>query len=278
MRAEIVSNSCVRGAYYKLTFKLPHPLEAVPGQFFMVRSRSSETLSDPLLPRPFSIHRFTPDGLVEILYQVMGRGTSLLSLREEGEELEVLGPLGNGFDIRCSDASREILIVAGGIGVAPMPILIGALRDFYPEKRIVMFLGGRSGGDLLCLEELQKISTRLILATQDGSIGVKGYVTEAVEQYLSGMMDKGSMSIPSTNTSSRPVIYACGPSPMLRRLFEISSLHGIDTYFSLEATMACGIGLCMGCAVRRRNGEGYYLVCTDGPVFKGESVDLSSGD
>lgn len=277
MRAKVLLNSCIIGAYYKLTFKLPRPVEALPGQFFMVKSGLPGSPSDPLLPRPFSIHRSTPDGLIEILYQVVGKGTTLIARTNEGEEVEVLGPLGNGFDIRGSASSREILIVAGGMGVAPMLTLTEALRDSYPEKRIVMFLGGRSAGDLLCVDELKKTATDLILTTQDGSAGVKGYVTEPLEKYLPRLHGGTDFkSLPSTEASSRAVIYACGPSPMLQRISEIAGLSGIDTYFSLEAAMACGIGLCMGCAVRRRDGKGYYLVCTDGPVFRGETVVLES--
>lgn len=277
MRAKVLLNSRIRGPYYKLTFKLPRPVEALPGQFFMVKSWLSGSPSDPLLPRPFSIHRSSPEGLIEILYQIVGKGTTLIARTNAGEEVEVLGPLGNGFDIRGRASSREILMVAGGMGVAPMLTLIEALRDSYPEKRIVMFLGGRSAGDLLCVDELKKTATDMILTTQDGSAGIKGYVTEPLEKYLTGLHRRTDLkSTPSTEVSSRPVIYACGPSPMLQRISEIAGPSGIDTYFSLEAAMACGIGLCMGCAVRRRGGKGYYLVCKDGPVFNGETVVLEN--
>lgn len=275
MRAKVLFNSCIRGAYYKLTLKLSYRVEALPGQFFMIRPGLPGSPSDPLLPRPFSIHRSTPDGIIEILYQIVGKGTTLIAHTDAGEEMEVLGPLGNGFDLRRGASSGETLIVAGGMGVAPMLTLAEALKGSCPGRRIVIFLGGRSAGDLLCVDELEKTATELILATEDGSAGVKGYVTESLEKYLTKLREETDFkSVSSTDASSRAVIYACGPSPMLQRISEIAGLSGLDTYFSLEAVMACGIGLCMGCAVKRRNGKGYYLVCTDGPVFRGESVDL----
>lgn len=265
MKAKVVSNSCIRGVYYKLTLKLPYSIGALPGQFFMIRPGILLSSSDPLLPRPFSIHRLTPDGHLDILYQVIGKGTTLLAHTVEGEELEILGPLGNGFDIGSGESAGEILIVAGGMGVAPMLGLTEVLRASYPEKTITVFLGGKSAGDLLCVDELKKAATEVTLATQDGSVGVKGYVTVALEEYLSrgrGLW-KGIM------------IYACGPSPMLQRILDLTSpLKNVGTYFSLEANMACGIGICMGCAIKKRD-AGYYLVCKDGPVFKGETLDLN---
>lgn len=275
MRAKVLFNSCIRGAYYRLTLQLPRRVEALPGQFFMIRPGLPGSPSDPLLPRPFSIHRSTPDGIIEILYKIVGKGTTLIAHTDERGEVEVLGPLGNGFDIRSGASSGEILMVAGGMGVAPMITLAKTLKDSYPRKRIVIFLGGRSAGDLLCVDELKKTATELILVTQDGSAGVKGYVTEPLEKYLNELREGTDLkSAPSTEASSRSVIYACGPSPMLQRISEIAEPLAIGTYFSLEAAMACGIGLCMGCAIRRRDGKGYYLVCTDGPVFRGNAVDL----
>ena len=268
MKAKIISNSCVKGPYYKFILKPLALVKSVPGQFLMIRPGSSYSPSDPLLPRPFSIHRATADGNIEVLYKRVGKGTTILASLSAEDELEILAPLGNGFALDGIDAAEEVLVVAGGIGVAPMLGLVETLRAGYPEKKIRVFLGGRGEVDLLCVEELKAVSTEVILATNDGTMGFKGYVTEALEKYL-------SHALITHHSSLITILYACGPSPMLQRISEITEPLRIESYFSLEANMACGIGLCMGCAIRRRDGKGYYLVCTDGPVFRGESVDLS---
>lgn len=286
MRAEVVSNSCIRGAYYKLTLEPPQKIKAIPGQFLMIRPGLSRNVSitlrplnsgsfvhpqsvsfcnitDPLLPRPFSVHQLNQEGGIEILYKVVGKGTTLLSYAQAGEELEILGPFGNGFDITTAGLTEEIAVIAGGIGVAPLLGLIEAIKTTYSDKKIISFLGGRTESDLICAENLKTLSTELILTTNDGSAGSKGYITEAFEKYLySGQREGKGLTV-----------YACGPAPMLHRISELAALKGIETFFSLEATMACGMGLCMGCAVRRKGG-GYYLVCKDGPVFRGDTVDL----
>lgn len=269
MKAKIISNSCVKGPYYKFILIPLSPVKSVPGQFLMIRPDASDGPSDPLLPRPFSIHRATADGNIEVLYKRVGKGTAILVSLSVEEELEILGPLGNGFILDGINSAEEVLVVAGGIGVAPMLGLVETLRAGYPEKEIRVFLGGRGEVDLLCIEELKAISTEVILATNDGTMGFKGYVTEALEKYLSHAF------LTPYSSLRTPIIYACGPSPMLQRVAEIIEPLQIESYFSLEANMACGIGLCMGCAIRRKAAKGFYLVCTDGPVFRGESVDLS---
>jgi len=268
MKAKIISNSCIKGPYYKCILKPLSPVKSAPGQFLMIRPATSYSPSDPLLPRPFSIHRATADGNIEVLYKRVGKGTTILASLSAEDELEILGPLGNGFALDGINSAEEVLVVAGGIGVAPMLGLVETLRTGYPEKEIRVFLGGRGEVDLLCVEELKAVSTEVILATNDGTMGFKGYVTEALEKYL-------SHALITHHSSLITILYACGPSPMLQRISEITEPLQIESYFSLEANMACGIGLCMGCAIRRKDGKGYYLVCTDGPVFRGESVDLS---
>jgi len=267
MKAQIISNSCIKGPYYKLFLKPLNPVKSIPGQFLMIRPVASISPSDPLLPRPFSIHRATPEGHIEVLYKRVGKGTAILASLSANEEVEILGPLGNGFALDGLTAATEVVVVAGGIGVAPMLGLVEAVRANYPAKEIRVFLGGRGEVDLLCVEELKAVSTEVILSTNDGTLGLKGYITEALENHLSH-----SFRIP--HSALRTILYTCGPSPMLQRVAEITEPLQIESYFSLEANMACGIGLCMGCAIRRRDGKGYFLVCTDGPVFRGESVRM----
>ena len=261
MRTRVVSNSNIKGPYYKIILSPPCKIEALPGQFLMIRSGSDPCPSDPLLSRPFSIHRINPDNNIEVLYKVVGKGTALLSNVDKGDEVDITGPLGNGFGRVFSD---EIIIIAGGIGIAPMVGLIEDIRGRDPQKKIIVFLGGRGEEDLLCVDGLKAIATELILTTNDGSVGLKGYVTDALAQRLS-LINHHSLLITS--------IYACGPTAMLQRISEIIEPLNITAWFSLESNMACGIGICMGCAVKKRGG-GYFLVCKDGPVFKREALDL----
>src|SRR3990172_8155910 len=128
MKAKIISNSCVKGPCYKLLLKPLNPVKSVPGQFLMIRPGASITPADPLLPRPFSIHRATPEGHIEVLYKRVGKGTAILASLSTNEEVEILGPLGNGFTLDGLTAATEVVVVAGGIGVAPMLGLVEAVR------------------------------------------------------------------------------------------------------------------------------------------------------
>lgn len=264
MRAAVISNDCVKGPYYRLTLNPISKVHIKPGQFLMLRPAAMSHAYDPLLPRPFSIHRATEQGNLEILYKVVGRVTTILSMTVEKDEVDMLGPFGNGFPLGREAVGDNILIIAGGIGVAPMIELVEGLREKYPDRSIITMLGGRGEVDLLCVKELREIAGGVIITTNDGTVGIKGYVTDALEVYLRDSYDSGS----------KTTVYACGPSPMLQKISELTEARkNIETYFSLEANMACGMGICMGCAVNRRGG-GYYLVCKDGPVFRGDTIEL----
>ncbi len=265
MKARVFSNSCIQGTYFKLIF-LPHVrIKVLPGQFVMIRACDAGFVSDPLLSRPFSIHRQAMDGSIEILYKVVGKGTGLMSYLRKGDYVEFLGPLGNGFSILPSPLPfEEFIIVAGGVGVAPMVSLIEALKQSCSDKYIKVFLGGRNEEDLLCVEEIKPLVTEIVLTTNDGSAGIKGYVTDALKEYLSNGHRQGSLTTQ---------LFACGPNPMLKAVLNITEPLNIKTYFSLESAMACGIGLCMGCVIKKKEG-GYFLVCKDGPVFKGEEIEI----
>lgn len=264
MRASVISNTCVNGPYYRIALKPPSLINFTPGQFLMLRPLTPAKSYDPLLPRPFSIHRVDQSGSIEILYKVVGKVTNILSKVDRGDEIDILGPLGNGFPVSRDVVGGNILIIAGGIGVAPIIGLAEILKANYPDRPVVIILGGRGEADMLCVEDLKKAATEVILTTNDGSVGIKGYVTDALEEYL----------LHGCDPSSKTTVYACGPSPMLQKISEITGTRkNIETYFSLEANMACGIGLCMGCAIKRKDG-GYYLVCKDGPVFRGDTIEL----
>jgi len=229
-----------------------------PAQFFMIGIPGAETL----LRRPFSVcgvpgtfDDATP-GAVQVLYKVVGRGTGLLASLASGAELEVLGPLGNGFGAPADRQQRPVF-VAGGIGVAPFPALTAWLDGRAP--RPWMIYGARSSGDLPLCDWFERHTERLVVTTEDGSAGRRGLVTAPLVELLEGH-PPGSFHV-----------YACGPEPMLRAVAALTRERGVACDLSLEAHMACGFGVCLGCVVpTRRDGSDevrYERVCVEGPVM-----------
>ncbi len=223
---------------------------AKPGQFLMVKPPSAETL----LRRPFSV--FNNEGeIVEILFQICGKGTLSLSKVKEGENLRVLGPLGNGFKF---ESSGYYLLIGGGRGIAPLFFLS---KIFLKEKiKFKVLYGGKRFSDLPALDYFKKEKIEPVLTTEDGSAGIKGLVTDPLPDIL------------TSEKVSR--IYACGPRGMMKEVFEISKKFSIPAQFSLEERMACGFGACWGCVARiRKNGrEEWVKICKEGPVFNGEEI------
>jgi dihydroorotate dehydrogenase electron transfer subunit len=242
---KLLSIECIRDRYFKIALE-SHDIskEALPGQFLHILVSSDPY---PLLRRPFSIHRVR-DGRVEILFEVVGKGTRCLRERQVGERLNVIGPLGSGFQM--TKGKRPIL-VGGGIGVAPLLFL--AEVHTRMGERPLFFLGGKDKDNLLCKEDLEGLGVDLRLVTEDGSVGRKGLVTEVLEEFLASQ-DEMSYSISS-----------CGPRGMLREVAMLSHKFGLPCEVSLEERMACGVGACAGCAVKTH--LGYKRVCRDGPVF-----------
>ncbi len=232
---------------------------AKPGQFCMIDLKPPGAI-DPLLRRPLSIHRVGPKGLLIFMYKVVGRGTALLSQLSPGGSLRILGPLGNGFRI---DQSRPGLLIGGGIGTAPLVFL----SEAWPKDvEQVAIIGGRTRADIeyaaRCLEDTP---SRVHLATDDGSLGHKGPVTDLMSRAME--MFEGRS----------PVVYSCGPGPMLKAVARMAADFNLECQVSLEARMACGMGLCLGCAVPGSMGDdsadsGYLHVCREGPVFRADQV------
>jgi dihydroorotate dehydrogenase electron transfer subunit len=217
---------------------------ARPGQF--VNVLAAETGEGPLLRRPFSIARV--DGyIVELLFHAIGTGTILLSRKQHGETIDVLGPLGQPFRV---DADYDTaLIVAGGIGMAPFPFLTADLLK--RSKRIETFVGFRNTEQIVN-SPLKNIH----IATDDGSKGFHGSVVQLFESFL----DRTDLG--------KAKIFSCGPTVMLKALTELAKRKNICCEVSLEGHMACGVGLCQGCPVERTgDGAKYALVCKDGPIF-----------
>jgi dihydroorotate dehydrogenase electron transfer subunit len=239
--------SCTEAAANTFLMRFVSPeiaASAKPGQFVNVLAAGAgET---PLLRRPFSISRIDDD-IIELLFNVVGTGTSLLSRKQSGDTIDVIGPLGRNFG---TDADYDTAIIAaGGIGTAPFPFLTEDLKK--RNKKIVTFAGFRNS-EQIYTEHLENIH----LATDDGSKGFHGTIV----QMLGSFLDKTNFS--------RSKIFACGPTAMLRAMAELADKKGISCEVSLEEHMACGIGICQGCPVERKNdSDKYALVCKDGPIF-----------
>ncbi len=247
-KAFVISNRFLKKEYFLLWINEPYVAKnARPGQFVMIKAWPG---CDPLLARPFSIHDVDNEKFA-VLYQVKGRGTKLLSQLKKGHLLNVLGPLGCGFP----DLPPKIIyMVAGGIGIAPF--LFTAKYLLNKGHKIKLFYGARTTSDLIQVRAFQKLGIRVILTTEDGSSGYRGLITEPLEKAL--VMEKA-------------IVFACGPMPMLKAVADIAKRQEVKAYLSLEARMACGLGLCLGCVVPRQNG-GFLHVCIDGPVVEAEKI------
>ena len=216
------------------------------------------------LPRPFSFLAAQRDRCL-FLFRAIGPGTRVLAGLAEGTELELLGPLGHGFDLAVT-ATSEVILVGGGVGVPP---LVHAASELAPLTGIAL-IGAARADFLLCGQEFADLGWQVQVAADDGSQGHHGFVTELLEQALSSASVRGPQ--PAT-------VLACGPHPMLHRCAKLAAATGAACQVALEEPMACGFGVCLGCAIRVHNhnpddpaGPAYALVCRDGPVFPAEQV------
>jgi len=256
----VLATEALQEQTFKLTLSCPYIADrAEPGNFIHVRVSEGHY---PLLRRAFSIHQVNQkDGRFEILFRVVGTGTEILSRARPGDSLDVLGPLGNSFSLPGED--HEIMLVAGGIGIAPLWFLLSRLAEKRKPAGLTFFLGARSQSQLFCLKNLRQTGVELVAATDDGSAGQKGLVTEVfLKELESRDVDFGKLAV-----------CACGPPLMLRRMAEIAKRFDFSCQVSLENHMACGVGACWGCAVRQVDGT-YKRVCADGPVFDARELSF----
>jgi dihydroorotate dehydrogenase electron transfer subunit len=243
--AVVKSNTKVMPNIYLLWAKAPAVAEsAQPGQFVMVRASDN---NDRILRRPLGIHRVNDQGEIALLYEVVGKGTEWLAQRKKGEPVDILGPLGRGFDI----ASQRLLLVAGGVGVAP---LIFLAEKAIGDGRNVSLLFGAKTAKQVYPKKLLPAGIEFIPVTQDGLMEKKGMVTDLLDE-LVGSADQ---------------IFACGPAAMYKAMSQMKILKGRRVQVSMEARMGCGFGICYGCTIKTRHGM--KRVCDDGPVF--ELADL----
>ena len=252
-----------------------------PGQFIQIRCLREEAADglslDPLLPRPFSIYRVR-GRILDILYEVIGRGTELLAAAKRGDHLNIFGPLGNTFSYPTQGTVS--FLVGGGAGLAPFYDLAEALidprRGKQKKENVAILLGARNRKKVFCEKAFKKLGVCFEVATDDGSYGFKGFVTELLEKQLQA----------THNRRHATRIYACGPKPMLRAVARISETYHMPCEVSIDAHMPCGYGICFGCAIKTRtidhrpktkdpqeeNHISYKLACTEGPVFNAQEL------
>ncbi|MBU0482095.1 MAG: dihydroorotate dehydrogenase electron transfer subunit [Proteobacteria bacterium] len=258
MKGEILRNEAITKDICRLTISAPEiATSALPGQFLMVKSSDK---NNPLLRRPFSIHQTTSADRIQILFKKIGKGTRFLANKKQGDELDIIGPLGKGFSI--PDKPTNICLVGGGMGVAPLFFLAKRLSrqsELFPEIKVL--LGAAKAVDLTIIsKDFETLGIKPVCATDDGSIGYHGLVTDLLLTEL--------------DTSKKWSVFTCGPHPMMHTVVKHSTSSAWSCQVSLETLMACGISACLGCAVKSsgNNDRQYLHVCKDGPVFDSGAI------
>ncbi len=250
-KAKVLSQECIGTGVYSMWINTKAAIEAVAGQFISVYCKDKTKL----LPRPISICQVDKDNeALRIVYRVVGGGTEEMSGYKAGDDIDIIGPLGNGFMQR---EGKKAILIGGGIGIPPMVQLAEELKN---KAEVQIVAGYRD--ELFLIDEMKERG-ELYIATEDGSTGTKGTVIDAIkEQNVDGA-----------------VIYACGPTPMLRAIKAYALDKGIECQLSLEERMACGIGACLACVCQSKEKDHHSNVnnkriCKDGPVFLAEEVEL----
>lgn len=244
VKAQVISNEELLPGTHLLWLEAPGLARAPrPGQFLMVRCGEG---FDFTLRRPFSTHRVARERLA-LLFKRVGRGTRWLAEQQPGDQLDLLGPLGRSFSV--SPQSRHLLLVAGGVGIAPLLFL--AQRELAPGRRVTLLLGARTASELYPAKLLPE-GLNLVVTTEDGSAGRRGMATDLLPE-LAPAADQ---------------IFACGPLPMYRVMAEMNLRKPVQVL--LEQMLGCGVGVCRGCSVPTRTG--LKRVCREGPVFNLEEV------
>lgn len=246
---KILDVAKVNETYYRLVMDAPDMAREVkPGQF--VHIKVSDNL-EPLFRRPFSVYR-AKDGKVEVFFEPVGKGTRILAARKKKEVLDVLGPLGKPFSFPSQDV-KQIVFVGGGIGVAPFMLFSDMIVKHKAEK--ILLYGGRSKAHTFPLTAFRKNGFKVHVSTDDGSVGIKGRVSELFKHI---------------NIAPTTFLYACGPRPMMAAVAQFAREKCLNGEASMEEVMSCGLGACLGCSIPTQ--KGYKTVCHDGPVFNLEDL------
>jgi dihydroorotate dehydrogenase electron transfer subunit len=255
-KAEIIYNANIKADYYKVVFNAPHVSNAVlPGQFIHVQIGG---LRDRILRRPFSVCDTSTDGLLTIVYKVVGEGTNVLSKLRIGAVCDVLGPLGNPYSLPNND--EYPVIVAGGYGAAAMYILAKQAK-----RKGVLLLGAKTEKDLILADDYSQLGFDVKITTEDGSFGTKGLVTSLLKKYF------------EAEQKDRMKFYGCGPNPMMIAVAKMASQYGKNAELSMDHAMCCGVGACYACVVKIKdsessNGWKYVRTCREGPVFSSDLI------
>jgi dihydroorotate dehydrogenase electron transfer subunit len=252
-QARVVKHEQFSGDYRLLTLEAPVISALVePGQFVHVRV---PRLEQSVLRRPFSVYQ-AASGRLGILYKQVGKGTEALARVVAGEALNLIGPLGNGFPV--PEPGSLPVLVAGGYGVAPLRLLASRLKD-----KGVLFVGGRTAGDILCVQDFEAMGWPVQVATEDGSLGIRGWVTSALDTWL------------AAHPGAMMTFYACGPDGMLKAVGERAVRRESIAWLSLDKHMGCGVGACLACVQKIRLPDGEEVlerVCREGPVFEAREI------
>jgi dihydroorotate dehydrogenase electron transfer subunit len=257
-----LQREAIGSAYHVLTFETLAPIAALPGQFAMIRSGTWG--ADPLLPRPMSL--LTAGSNPSILIKVVGQGTRLMASASSGQPFDLLAPLGrpwSDFDVArapLAASARRAILVAGGVGVAPLLFLARELAARDPSRKPLALYGARSIADLPLDTDLAAVS-ELRIATEDGTRGTKGRVTVILEEAL---REHAAAGLPVK-------VYTCGPEAMMAAVAKLCAAVDVPCEVSLETPMACGYGVCLGCPVARST-EGFLYACTEGPCIDAAAI------
>ncbi|HLF18981.1 MAG TPA: dihydroorotate dehydrogenase electron transfer subunit [Candidatus Omnitrophota bacterium] len=242
---KVISNEKLCPKFYRLCIDAkPILKDILPGQF--VHLRTSNGL-EPFFRRPFSVYRAVK--YVEVFYEAVGLGTQQMSRMKKGDTIDVLGPVGTPFTLPGPDI-KEVVMIAGGIGIAPFLILSDVLKK-RKDLQLTLLYGGRTGGHVYPMKEFKQNGVRIHIATDDGSRGVKGRVNKLFDRIK-----------PDPKTT---IVYTCGPNPMMAVVQEFAKKHSLKGEAACEEVMACALGACLGCSIRTT--KGFKTVCYDGPVF-----------
>lgn len=259
--AKVINKQLFGNGYCRLRIEIPAKLTIGPGQFAMLKPQG---LIEPLLRRAMAFYQV--DSLynctqADFIFHILGPGTQALAHVRPNDGIEFLGPLGQSFLPQPAYEIGGAIIVGGGVGTPALLMLAQQLQA--QQLPLQIFLGARSSGDLIGVADFEALSCPLTIATDDGSVGERGFVTQPLERFL------------QQPGHSHYVVYTCGPDPMMHRTTEIATRYGLKTYASLEARMACGFGVCVGCVVEVVKPDAttsYQRVCVEGPVFTGSEV------
>jgi dihydroorotate dehydrogenase electron transfer subunit len=260
----VLKNKRIKSFYFILWIHCPPIANQVkPGQFVMLKVSDDRV---PLLRRPFSIYKSFPldhpqkskRGDLVILYKTVGKGTQKMTELKKGQRVGLIGPLGNGFALPALPSSRNHILIGGGMGIVSLFSLTEALGG----RNLTVFVGGKSRSDILSTDDFKKLKSKVLIATEDGSLGMRGTV-----------LDLFSAQKKSFKRDEKYFVYACGPIAMLKALAKILTFKNLICQVSLEARMGCGFGACWGCVIKTNDPESpYQRVCKEGPVFRLEDI------